>query len=94
MEVVAGLAIAGLLFLLWRKGEQAGRDQDTFLRAITLSIESNREQVSEMATRIQHPEIVRPDIEPSEPGPPPVPDPAFERAGRIFPENGDIPEDE
>lgn len=95
MEWLATVAVAVVLgslvaYLLRTQGQ----DRDAFLRAVSLSIqegskerESHRLQISEAWERIQHPEIPRPPLHAVETGPPPEPDEAFERAGRIFPEN-------
>lgn len=105
MEVafaLVGLAIAILGLALAKSMGAAEKDRDAFLRAVTLSIQSGQaerelllEKITEMATRIQHPEFPRPDLHivPDESGPP-EPDPAFERAGQIIPSNGDIPDEE
>lgn len=81
----------------------ANRDRDAYLRAVTLSINAGKEErelllerISEMSTRIQHPEFPRPDLHAvEEPGEIPEPDPEYEKVGQIYPpsDNGEAPDE-
>lgn len=92
------LVLSGLIWRMWRAFES---DRDTYLHALSLAIseglkerERYREQISEMATRIQHPELSRPDIDRTQEIPAvPVYDDgeAWAGVGQVLPEemNGD-----
>lgn len=91
--VILGAVVIALLVYLFLQDRRQERERDSYLRAINLSIQEGsqerrefRQLLSEEWTRIQRPEIARPDIRPVEPGPVPIPDPAFEKVGQIFPE--------
>lgn len=100
VALAAVLILGGALAYSLRTGN---RDRDTYLRAVSLSIEAGKSEreallsrISEMATRIQHPEMPRPDLHAvEEHGPAPEPDPEYEKVGQIYPpsDNGETPDE-
>ena len=100
--IAIALIFAGVLVYVLRSH---AIERDTYLQAVSHAITEGREerqylaerlteQASEMATRIQHPEIPRPDLRSvPEPGPEPEPEEAYEKVGRIFGDNGETPDE-
>lgn len=100
--ILIALIFAGVLVYILRSHAV---ERDAYIRAVSHAITEGKkertqltEQVSnlasEMATRIQHPEIPRPDLRSvPEPGPEPKPEEAYEKVGRIFSDNGETPDE-
>lgn len=101
MDFVLAAIILGLLvdryLLIRRHARDRGLQDDLNTKVINfaestasrmaIQAEESRAQVSEMATRIQHPELLRPDIGTTDYTPaPPVYQDEFELVGKILPE--------
>ncbi len=100
MEVLLGLAFAGLLgalVIILREGKK--RDEVLILAVQHAITENTRQRelqdqaILELTSKIQHPEIAYPPIR-AVPDPEPTePDPELMKAGQIFPEDNGQPED-
>jgi hypothetical protein len=89
--LVPVLVLGGVLWYVLRS---QATERNDYLRAIELAITEGtkeraeyRKLIAELTERIQHPEIPHP-IAPvlGPPGPPPVPDEAFEKVGQVLPD--------
>lgn len=94
-EGILALVIVGLLVDRWllvrahdRDEERQGSRDGLLITAIDRIHERAQEQVSEMAERIQHPEVFRPDItgDETEEFPEPVYDDEYDLVGKIIEE--------
>lgn len=100
MELVLVAIILALLvdraWLLWRHSkdqERQGAFDESVVEVIDRIHERGVKQLSEEWTRIQRPEIARPDIHPDLPTPEPIEPDEYENVGTVIPgeleQNGD-----